>query len=611
MDAEVSRLRFTDRFGDINELRVACLLAVPKVVDHGLARRLTSRSDAAVFLDRLVTLGFGVTSDDSAQVVLEPAMRHDARSLLRVRWRSDFIEASRIAAQWHIERGDYAQALDHALDSEDIALIGHVGIRAWPPKGKARPYVLDRVRALPADLVRENAPLSLWLASQLVESPDDSGDARAHLRAAIAAARDRPAVSDSENLLLLGIEALAHSRLNDRARSAARATSFAARFRAASAARRIDISLAGALVDVAYELAAALIRDHAYTLASALIATLSAFCSALELTEQRTRTQALKIFLDVCTGRCRRAAAALERTAARPSSDYATLARLAKAIFTMDLDDLRDAMTRIDPDGGTTRRWELVLFGAIVLDLAEGDATTARARYVTAVAERSGENYDSGHRRCLSAIAITLTLAGVPVRPVVPLTSDNDSMFLTLRAIVDFHRDGARRAEDSITRAATAADTPLQRHSALVLLTRFACRSGDDQLLRSTARELNVIYELHGVCGGLVLLTADDRERLVGALGTASPLAAAIRGIPVFVRSDQLPDDTALTGREIEVLTALAQLGDRRAVAERLFLAPSTIKVYLRSIYRKLGVHSESEALRRAALLGLVRPERR
>src|SRR5690606_15251508 len=32
MDAEVSRLRFTDRFGDINELRVACLLAVPKVV---------------------------------------------------------------------------------------------------------------------------------------------------------------------------------------------------------------------------------------------------------------------------------------------------------------------------------------------------------------------------------------------------------------------------------------------------------------------------------------------------------------------------------------------------------------------------------------------------
>ncbi len=61
-----------------------------------------------------------------------------------------------------------------------------------------------------------------------------------------------------------------------------------------------------------------------------------------------------------------------------------------------------------------------------------------------------------------------------------------------------------------------------------------------------------------------------------------------------------------LSDREIEVLHLLADGLTNREIADRLFLALSTVKVHTRNIYGKLGVHSRTQAVMRARELGLL-----
>jgi LuxR family maltose regulon positive regulatory protein len=61
-----------------------------------------------------------------------------------------------------------------------------------------------------------------------------------------------------------------------------------------------------------------------------------------------------------------------------------------------------------------------------------------------------------------------------------------------------------------------------------------------------------------------------------------------------------------LSERELEVLQLIAEGLSNREIAERLFLALSTVKVHTRNIYGKLGVHSRVQAVTRARKLGLL-----
>jgi ATP/maltotriose-dependent transcriptional regulator MalT len=63
----------------------------------------------------------------------------------------------------------------------------------------------------------------------------------------------------------------------------------------------------------------------------------------------------------------------------------------------------------------------------------------------------------------------------------------------------------------------------------------------------------------------------------------------------------------ALSGRELEMLGFLAQGRTNREIAAVLSLSLATVKTHLVRLYSKLGVGSRSEALARAAALGLLR----
>jgi len=61
-----------------------------------------------------------------------------------------------------------------------------------------------------------------------------------------------------------------------------------------------------------------------------------------------------------------------------------------------------------------------------------------------------------------------------------------------------------------------------------------------------------------------------------------------------------------LSKRELEVLQLVAEGLSNRDIAERLFLATSTVKVHTRNIYSKLNVHNRTQAVTRAQELGLL-----
>jgi LuxR family maltose regulon positive regulatory protein len=61
-----------------------------------------------------------------------------------------------------------------------------------------------------------------------------------------------------------------------------------------------------------------------------------------------------------------------------------------------------------------------------------------------------------------------------------------------------------------------------------------------------------------------------------------------------------------LTERELEILHLLAEGLSNKEIAERLIVAPSTVKQHLKNIYSKLDVHSRTQAVARGRELALL-----
>jgi LuxR family transcriptional regulator, maltose regulon positive regulatory protein len=66
----------------------------------------------------------------------------------------------------------------------------------------------------------------------------------------------------------------------------------------------------------------------------------------------------------------------------------------------------------------------------------------------------------------------------------------------------------------------------------------------------------------------------------------------------------QLPEP--LSERELEVLQLIEAGRSNRRIAQELFVTTATVKTHIRNIYRKLDVHSRTQALVRARELNLL-----
>jgi DNA-binding NarL/FixJ family response regulator len=72
------------------------------------------------------------------------------------------------------------------------------------------------------------------------------------------------------------------------------------------------------------------------------------------------------------------------------------------------------------------------------------------------------------------------------------------------------------------------------------------------------------------------------------------------------VVTDAVPDGGPLTPRELEVLAAMADGASNKAIARRLGISFHTAKFHVAAILAKLDADSRTEAVARAAHLGLV-----
>ncbi len=116
-----------------------------------------------------------------------------------------------------------------------------------------------------------------------------------------------------------------------------------------------------------------------------------------------------------------------------------------------------------------------------------------------------------------------------------------------------------------------------------------------------------------GACGYLVKKTPPTRllEAIKDAFEGGAPMSSLIarQVITVFQQNQGLyskGDDTELSAREREVLVSLAEGNNYQEIADRLFISVDTVRHHIRNIYRKLHVHSQSEAVAKAIRKGII-----
>jgi DNA-binding NarL/FixJ family response regulator len=152
---------------------------------------------------------------------------------------------------------------------------------------------------------------------------------------------------------------------------------------------------------------------------------------------------------------------------------------------------------------------------------------------------------------------------------------------------------------DGIT--ATARLRALRADLAIVMLTVFEdpptvvraiCAGADGYLLKRTPHDELLAHVGHVMAGGSPLSAAVART-VLGALRVAAPRSAS--GPPA-----------GLSPREHQVLGRLVEGRSYKQVAADLEVGIDTVRTYVRSLYRKLQVHSVAEAVSKALRDGLV-----
>lgn len=99
------------------------------------------------------------------------------------------------------------------------------------------------------------------------------------------------------------------------------------------------------------------------------------------------------------------------------------------------------------------------------------------------------------------------------------------------------------------------------------------------------------------------------RQALAGNVYYSTPRVDATTVTQLRQKGErqQAREETGLTTRELEILTAVSQGLSNREVGKKLFLSDQTVKFHLHNIYGKLGVSNRTEAAGVAHQLGLVR----
>ena len=131
---------------------------------------------------------------------------------------------------------------------------------------------------------------------------------------------------------------------------------------------------------------------------------------------------------------------------------------------------------------------------------------------------------------------------------------------------------------------------------------------GLDIIVLTVHENDETVYEAlcAGACGYLVKETPTARllEAIREAHEGGAPMSTQIARM--VVGSFQKKSEHLLTARELEVLNQLCKGKSYKMIGESLFISEETVRRHLKSIYKKLEVHSKSEAVAKAIKEKLV-----
>ncbi len=134
-------------------------------------------------------------------------------------------------------------------------------------------------------------------------------------------------------------------------------------------------------------------------------------------------------------------------------------------------------------------------------------------------------------------------------------------------------------------------------------------------LMLTVYEESQVVFKAlcAGACGYLVKKTPPLRllESIKDAHEGGSPMSSQIarQVITVFQQTPGIKDENAdsdLSDREKEVIVSLSEGNNYNEIANRLYISVDTVRHHIRNIYKKLHVHSQSEAVAKAIRKGLI-----
>lgn len=123
-----------------------------------------------------------------------------------------------------------------------------------------------------------------------------------------------------------------------------------------------------------------------------------------------------------------------------------------------------------------------------------------------------------------------------------------------------------------------------------------------DILVLTIQSDDNIVFDAlcAGACGYLVKDTppAQLLDAIIETYEGGAPMSTRIARL--VVESFQVTPQTNLTQRETEVLSHLCRGKSYKMIADDLFISEETVRRHIKNIYRKLEVHSKSEAVAKA-----------
>lgn len=587
---------------DLRDLALA--LSVSPWFDAELARRLSGRTDAGAVVERLVRSNPFVVA-----IASPPAYRfhHLVRSLLSntFRWADaeGFERAHRETAAVMVERGHVADAIASLLEIGDVdEAFDLVTVPVLKTTDQGR--------------IRE---LAQWLEMLGDVEPSDPMRALDYAMALLLAGRTVPAIAAVERASELGDPAdvrfsvtLAVSRLAALAAAGMvdEASGDLAFFDSVGGdvpdSHHLDSRTSGQLARLALEVgdlerAGRWIRQLAQhpepTVAEVLAPALRSW---LHL-QQGDVSSALEVSVAAC--------AAAEQLGIRPhlASYDALLSKGWAELLAMRSDDLRLTVEALDEDADAIdlpffllRLWPLRVHATALAGGWPAALEVVRSLDPEVYPHRGGRLATRHDELCaLASLNCGLTDDAAPLIERLPIGVGRT--LLTARSLLT----GGRRAEvESALSGYEGWRTP-QRLEALLLLAQ-------SQPAPAAPVTLTRALELGRTGGAIAPFVLEGRrlERLLDAVPVPElfPALAEQLHASTSSRTERRPIAIVepLTAKELAVLARLPSHATYRAIGAQLYVSVNTVKTYVRSVYRKLGVSSRAEAVEVARRCGLL-----